>query len=76
MYIVIELQTNAEGQVANIVTAYENRLEAESKYHQILTAAAISSIYTHSAVILNERGEVERSEYYRHPMNVESEATE
>ena len=44
MYIVIELQTNEEGQTANIVQAYSDRNEAASRYHQILAAAAISEV--------------------------------
>ena len=66
MWIVIELQTDENGKVANIVTSHENRNEAESKYHQILSAGAISSIPTHSAVMLDERGNLEKSEYYLH----------
>lgn len=65
MYIVIELQTN-DGVTANIVTAYNNRNEAESKYHQILASASISSVNVHSAVMLDERGNLEKSEYYIH----------
>ena len=65
MYIIIELQTN-DGVTANIVTAYNNRNEAESKYHQILASASISSVNVHSAVMLDERGNLEKSEYYLH----------
>ena len=65
MYIIIELQTN-DGVTANIVTAYNNRNEAESKYHQILASASISSVNVHSAVMLDERGNLEKSEYYIH----------
>ena len=65
MFIVIELQTT-DGVTANIVTAYENRNEAESKYHQILAAASISKVNTHAAVMLDERGNLEKSEYYLH----------
>ena len=65
MYIVIELQTT-NGVTSNIVNSYENRNEAESKYHQILTAAAISNVNTHAAAIFDERGNLEKSEYYLH----------
>ena len=34
-YIVIELQTSADGQVANLVYSFDNRAEAEQKYHLI-----------------------------------------
>ena len=66
MYIVIELQTNTEGVVGNIVYAYNTRLEAESKYHEILSYAARSSLPTHAAVILTGMGQMIASEYYVH----------
>lgn len=66
MYIVIELQKNAEGQVANLVTAYNTLAEAESKYHSILASAAISDIPVHSAVILSEEGFPVANKCYKH----------
>ena len=67
MYIVIELQKVNDSQVANIVTAYENQFVAEQKYHTILSAAAVSSLPCHSAVILDEMGRtIKGPEYYIH----------
>lgn len=65
-YIVIELQTNTDGNVGNLVYQYNNRLDAESKYHAILSAAAVSSLPTHAAVILTGIGQMIASEYYTH----------
>ena len=56
MYIVIELQTNASGQVANIVSTYDTRAQADNKYHTILAAAAVSSVPVHAATMINEEG--------------------
>jgi hypothetical protein len=56
MFIVVELQRSAEGQVGNIVTAHATQAEAESKYHQVLSSAAISNLPCHSAVLLSEEG--------------------
>ena len=56
MYIVIELQKNAEGQVANLVTAHNSLAEAESKFYTILAAAAINEVPVHSAIIVSEEG--------------------
>ena len=56
MYIVIELQTASDGSLANIVTEYSTIPEAESKYHTIMAAAALSSVPIHAAVILDEDG--------------------
>lgn len=66
MYIVIELQTNADGTVANLVYQFSSRDEAESKFHSILAAAAISALPVHAAVMLTNAGVMIKSEYYRH----------
>lgn len=66
MFIVIELQKTSDDSVANIVTSYANQNEAESKYHDILRAAAISPVLVHSAMIVTEEGFVLKSEYYEH----------
>ena len=64
MFIVIEIQVT--DQVATIVNSYTDRLEAESKYHQILTAAAVSEVPKHGAVLLNDEGQRINSECYIH----------
>jgi len=55
-YIVIELQTAANGTVGNIVTSYDDLNLAEAKYHTILAAAAVSNLAKHAAVIITEEG--------------------
>ena len=65
-YIVIELQKNAEGVVSNLVTAHETLAEAESKYHSILAAAAVSTIPVHSAIIVSEEGFPVKYQCYKH----------
>ncbi len=54
-YIVIELQTT-NGTTSNIVTTHATRQEAESKYHLILSAAAVSNVPLHAATILTADG--------------------
>lgn len=66
MYIVIELQKNTNGDVANLVTAYKNLAEAESKYYSILASAAISNIPVHSAIIVSEEGFPVKHQCYKH----------
>lgn len=66
MYIVIELQTNADGTVGNLVYQYASLDEAESKFHYILAAAAVSALPVHAAVMLTNAGTMVKSEYYRH----------
>jgi hypothetical protein len=67
MYIVMELQINADGKLGNLVWVYDTLQEAESKYHAVLSAAAISSVPIHSAVIMDERGNVLMNTSYDHP---------
>lgn len=56
MYIVIEIQTNPNGTVGNFVWAYENRSNAEEKYHTVLATAAKSGLPCHAAVMLQNDG--------------------
>ena len=65
-YILIELQTNRDGTVGNIVTAYDELPQAESAWHSVLAAAAISTLPVHAAVLVNSLGEVVESRCYTH----------
>lgn len=65
-YVVVELQTNDEGQVANLVTQHATREEAESKYHAVLSAAAVSSVAYHAAVLMTNTGHVHETKCYHH----------
>ena len=56
MFIVIELQTNADGSVGNFVWAFTTREDAFAKYHAVLSAAAVSALPVHAAVILDNHG--------------------
>lgn len=71
-YVVIELQDNGES-VANIVNAYDSVNQAEQKYHQVLSAAAVSQVPVHSAIMLNSEGQFIKSEAYDHRQPNESE---
>ena len=64
-YVVIELQDSGS-QVANIVNSYESVHQAEQKYHQVLSAAAVSQVPVHSAIMLNSEGQYIKSEAYNH----------
>ena len=74
MYIIMEVQTNADGTVATLVSTYNdvNKDAAESKYHLILSAAAVSSLPRHTAFMLKDDGRIIRSECYEHPVEPES----
>lgn len=66
MFIVVELQKNAEGVVSNIVTDHATLPEAESKYHSVLAAAAVSELPCHSAVLVSEEGFPLMHQCYKH----------
>lgn len=65
-YIVIEIQTTEGGSVAQLVTIHDTKSEAEQKFHQVLSYAAVSDLAYHSVVILNSKGEWEKGESYAH----------
>ena len=65
-YLVIEIQVHADGQVGNIVTAYDDRNTAESAYHSILSSAAVSELACHSALIVTEEAQVIAGARYKH----------
>lgn len=55
-YIVIELQTAADGAVATLVTVCDDYRTAQQTYHTILAAAAVSALPVHSAAIMLPNG--------------------
>lgn len=65
MFIVIEIQTQTD-KIDTIVTTHADRLQAESKYHEILKFAAVSEVPKHGAVLLNDEGQRINSECYIH----------
>ena len=65
MYIVMELQTTAEA-VAHIFETFADQAAAESRYHAVLSAAAVSAVPVHSCLLMTADGQVIRSETYRH----------
>ena len=52
-YIVIEIQTSDAGVVATIVTTHDTYLEAQQKYHLVLSSAAVSNVYMYIYYITN-----------------------
>lgn len=66
MFIVIELQTNADGSVGNFVWAYSTKEDAFAKYHAVLSAAAVSVLPVHAAVILDNHGLQIAAQSYEH----------
>lgn len=71
-YYILEIQQYANGEFGHIVHfAYDEdptkaRLKAESKYHEILAAAAISDLPQHSATLIASDGRGIMNQCYRH----------
>ena len=78
-YYIIEIQQYANGEYGHIVhfaydaDASKARLKAESKYHEILAAAAISELQSHSATLLTADGRAVANQCYKHPLSESQE---
>lgn len=66
MYIIVELQTYSDGTLGNIVQTAPDINHAQSVYHSVLAAAAISQVPIHSCTLLDENGLQIACESYRH----------
>ena len=82
-YYIIEIQQNQAGEYSHIVHwAYDEdanraRLKAESAYHTVLAAAAVSDLLSHSATLIAADGRAIMHQCYRHdPEKPEEEAQE
>lgn len=76
MFIILEAQTYNDGNVGTIVNSYTDKNTAESEYHKVLAAAAISNVPVHTCFMLASNGLVLKSECYKHEVAPESESEE
>ena len=67
MFIVMEIQVFADGNMSTPCYRYNDRYSAEAKYHSILSSASVSALPIHSAVMLTQEGYYIKSEHYEHP---------
>lgn len=65
-YIVTEIQTYKDGSIGILTTDHLTQNEAESKYHAVLSAAAVSDLPRHSAIIYANDGMVIGNYCYYH----------
>lgn len=63
-YVVVEIQTNSNGTIGSLITPKEDYYEAESTYHTVLAAAALSKLPVHTAVLLDNHGGVIHSQSF------------
>ena len=66
MFVVLELQKNADGRIGNLVYAYENLNQAYQKYYHVLSSAAVSELPRHSATLLREDGSTIENASFTH----------
>lgn len=71
MFIVMEIQSGDT--TSTLVNSFENREQAENKYHNILAYASVSDVPIHSAVMLTAEGYYIKSEHYEHQLEEEGE---
>ncbi len=71
-YYVIELQQYQDGSYGNLVhfawdaDEEKARLKGESKYYEILAAAAVTSLPQHGAILISSKGEPIMNKCYEH----------
>lgn len=65
-YVVIEMQTNADGTLGNLVSSFDDRNQAESAFHGVLASAAISTLPVHTALLVTNTGLVLNAQRYEH----------
>lgn len=65
MFTVIELQTT--NSITSVITeVFQNREQAEQKFHTVLSYAAVSSVDIHAVSILSPDGSVLKNDVYYH----------
>ena len=63
-YVIVEIQTMADGTIASLVTPKDDYYQAENTYHTVLAAAALSELPVHTAVLLDNEGNVIHSQAF------------
>ena len=76
-YLVVELQTYSDGTVGHLEWSFTSQAQAESKFHAVLSAAAISEVPVHACSLLASDGRLLNRGCYEHrPENTEEPQTE
>ena len=76
-HYIVEIQQYANGEFGHIVhfaydaDADKARLKAESKYHEVLAAAAISALPSHAAILFTTEGFPLLHQCYKHAVEEE-----
>ena len=70
-YIIMEVQTSNGTTAIVPPVVFDDRNEAEARYHTLLSVAAVSNVEIHSVIMLTNDGRTVRYETYRHDVTVE-----
>ena len=78
MYIVLEVQKQLDntGVIVTPIPTYDNRPEAESCWHMKLASACISTVPIHTVKLIDDDGNVIRTETYLHKASPTAEPVE
>lgn len=66
VFNIIEMQTSGRQTAIPPIISRTDPDEAESEFHRLCSIAAISSVPIHTIVMMDEYGNVLRSEHYEH----------
>ena len=72
-YIVVEIQSFADGGMATPSYSYSDLNSAEAKYHSVLAVAAKSSVLKHACILMTDEGFPLRHECYTHEVETTTE---
>lgn len=75
-YIVDEIQIYNDGTMGTLQYTFDNRAEAESKYHGVLSFAAVSTCPVHTAIMFTSSGVLIATQTYYHDIPVPETPTE
>lgn len=64
MYIIVEIQTNANGTVGILTYTAPEWRNAQQIYHEKLAYAAMSTLPRYAVVLMDNSGHVQESRYY------------
>lgn len=76
-FYIVEIQQYADGSYGHIVhyaydeSADKAQLKAESKYHEVLAAAAVSNLPSHAAIMFSAEGFPMLNQCYKHTVQPE-----
>ena len=66
MFYIIETQEQADGTAAMLTYQEQTKNDALSKWHSVLSFAAVSSIYIHSCIVLDSELKTIAKESFKH----------